>query len=133
MPMTAKNRSETMRPVLGIIYFAATLLAFAGTSFGKADLKDRMKERLPKVLAAKNVGTVGEGSDGLLYVRPSAGDNDVKLAKDENSDRTSYFVQAAKAVNASPSDIAKQWAKGMWAKGSKGHWYRSSKGSWSQK
>ena len=133
MPMTAKNRSETMRPVLGIIYCAATLLAFAGTSFGKADLKDRMKERLPKVLAAKNVGTVGEGSDGLLYVRPSAGDNDVKLAKDENSDRTSYFVQAAKAVNASPSDIAKQWAKGMWAKGSKGHWYRSSKGIWSQK
>ena len=131
--MTAKNRSETMRPVLGIIYFAATLLAFAGTSFGKADLKDRMKERLPKVLAAKNAGTVGEGSDGLLYVRPSAGDNDVKLAKNENSDRTSYFVQAAKAVNASPSDIAKQWAKGMWAKGSKGHWYRSSKGSWSQK
>ena len=133
MPMTANNRSETMRPVLGLIYFAATLLAFAGTSFGKADLKDRMKERLPKVLAAKNAGTVGEGSDGLLYVRPSAGDNDVKLAKDENSDRTSYFVQAAKAVNASPSDIAKQWAKGMWAKGSKGHWYRSSKGSWSQK
>lgn len=133
MPMTAKNRSETMRPVLGLIYFAATLLAFAGTSFGKADLKDRMKERLPKVLAAKNAGTVGEGSDGLLYVRPSAGDNDVKLAKNENSDRTSYFVQAAKAVNASPSDIAKQWAKGMWAKGSKGHWYRSSKGSWSQK
>jgi len=122
-----------MRPVLGLIYFAATLLAFAGTSFGKADLKDRMKERLPKVLAAKNAGTVGEGSDGLLYVRPSAGDNDVKLAKNENSDRTSYFVQAAKAVNASPSDIAKQWAKGMWAKGSKGHWYRSSKGSWSQK
>ena len=122
-----------MRPVLGLIYFAATLLAFAETSFGKADLKDRMKERLPKVLAAKNAGTVGEGSDGLLYVRPSAGDNDVKLAKDENSDRTSYFVQAAKAVNASPSDIAKQWAKGMWAKGSKGHWYRSSKGSWSQK
>ena len=122
-----------MRPVLGLIYFASTLLAFAGTSFGKADLKDRMKERLPKVLAAKNAGTVGEGSDGLLYVRPSAGDNDVKLAKDENSDRTSYFVQAAKAVNASPSDIAKQWAKGMWAKGSKGHWYRSSKGSWSQK
>jgi uncharacterized protein YdbL (DUF1318 family) len=122
-----------MKPVLGLIYFAATLLAFAGTSFGKADLKDRMKERLPKVLAAKNAGTVGEGSDGLLYVRPSAGDNDVKLAKDENSDRTSYFVQAAKAVNASPSDIAKQWAKGMWAKGSKGHWYRSSKGSWSQK
>ena len=122
-----------MRQVLGLIYFAATLLAFAGTSFGKADLKDRMKERLPKVLAAKNAGTVGEGSDGLLYVRPSAGDNDVKLAKDENSDRTSYFVQAAKAVNASPSDIAKQWAKGMWAKGSKGHWYRSSKGSWSQK
>jgi len=133
MPMTAKNRSETMRPVLGLIYFVATLLAFAGTSFGKADLKDRMKERLPKVLAAKNAGTVGEGSDGLLYVRPSAGDNDVKLAKGENSDRTSYFVQAAKAVNASPSDIAKQWAKGMWAKGSKGHWYRSSKGSWSQK
>ena len=133
MPMTAKNRSETMRPVLGLIYFAATLLAFAGTSFGKGDLKDRMKERLPKVLAAKNAGTVGEGSDGLLYVRPSAGDNDVKLAKGENSDRTSYFVQAAKAVNASPSDIAKQWAKGMWAKGSKGHWYRSSKGSWSQK
>jgi len=131
--MTANNRSETMRPVLGLIYFATTLLAFAGTSFGKADLKDRMKERLPKVLAAKNAGTVGEGSDGLLYVRPSAGDNDVKLAKDENSDRTSYFVQAAKAVNASPSDIAKQWAKGMWAKGSKGHWYRSSKGSWSQK
>ena len=134
MPMTAKNRSETMRPVLGLIYFAATLLAFAGTSFGKADLKDRMKERLPEVIAAKKAGTVGEGSDGLLYVRPSAGDDVVKLAKDENADRTSYFIQAAKALEkASPSDIAKQWAKGMWAKGSKGHWYRSSKGSWSQK
>ncbi len=134
MPKTAKNRSETMRQVLGLIYFAACLLTFAGTSFGKADLKDRMKERLPEVLAAKKAGTVGEGSDGLLYVRPSAGDDEVKLAKAENADRTTYFIQAAKALEkVSPSDIAKVFAKGMWAKGSKGHWYRSSKGNWSQK
>ncbi len=58
-----------MRQVLGLIYFAACLLMFAGTSFGKSDLKDRMKERLPEVIAAKKAGTVGEGSDGLLYVR----------------------------------------------------------------
>ena len=123
-----------MRQVLGLIYFAACLLTFAGTSFGKADLKDRMKERLPEVLAAKKAGTVGEGSDGLLYVRPSAGDDEVKLAKAENADRTTYFIQAAKALEkVSPSDIAKVFAKGMWAKGSKGHWYRSSKGNWSQK
>ena len=123
-----------MRQVLGLIYFAACLLTFAGTSFGKSDLKDRMKERLPEVLAAKKAGTVGEGSDGLLYVRPSAGDDEVKLAKTENADRTTYFIQAAKALEkVSPWDIAKVFAKGMWAKGSKGHWYRSSKGSWSQK
>ena len=134
MPKTAKNRSETMRQVLGLIYFAACLLTFAGTSFGKTDLKDRMKERLPEVLAAKKAGTVGEGSDGLLYVRPSAGDDEVKLAKTENADRTTYFIQAAKALEkVSPSDIAKVFANGMWAKGSKGHWYRSSKGNWSQK
>ena len=134
MPKTAKNQSETMRQVLGLIYFAACLLMFAGTSFGKSDLKDRMKERLPEIIAAKKAGTVGEGSDGLLYVRPSAGDDEVKLAKAENADRTTFFIQTAKALEkVSPSDIAKQWAKGMWAKGSKGHWYRSSKGSWSQK
>ena len=122
-----------MRQVLILIYLMGCLFAFAGSSYGDADLKNRMKERLSKVLAAKNAGTVGEGSDGLLYVRSSAGDDEVQLAKSENSDRTTYFIQAAKAVNASPSDIAKQWAKGMWAKGSKGHWYRSSKGIWSQK
>jgi len=128
-----------MRPVLGLIYFSACFLAFAGTSFGKGDLKSRMFDRLPEILAAKNAGKLGEGSDGLLYVRPSAGDDEVKLAKDDNADRTTYFIQVAKVQTAelqkevSPSDIAKQWAKGMWVKGSKGHWYRSSKGSWSQK
>ena len=134
MPKTAKNRSETMRQVLELIYFAACLLMFAGTSCGKSDLKDRMKERLPEVLVAKKAGTVGEGSDGRLHVRPSAGDDEVKLAKAENADRSTYFIQTAKAdKEISPSDIAKLFAKGMWAKGSKGHWYRSSKGSWSQK
>jgi len=123
-----------MRQVLGLIYFAACFLAFSGTSFGNADLKSRMLERLPKILAAKNAGTVGEGSDGLLYVRPSAGDDEVKLAKTENADRTTFFIQTAKKDEGfSPSGIAKVFAKQMWDRGSKGHWYRSSKGNWSQK
>ena len=122
-----------MKPTISLLYLFSSLLVFAGSAYADASLGSRMKERLPKVLAAKAAGTVGEGVDGLLHIRSGADDTGAELAKAENADRTPYFGLVAKKTEGSASAVAKQWAKAMWSKGKEGHWFRDAKGNWSQK
>ena len=122
-----------MKSAISLLYFLSGLLVFAGSAYADAALGSRMKERLPKVLLAKTAGTVGEGIDGLLYIRAGADEAVADLAKAENADRTTYFALVARKTEGSASAVAKQWAKAMRAKGKTGHWFRDAKGNWSQK
>ncbi len=122
-----------MKPTIRLFYLFMGLLVFAGSAYADAALGSRMKERLPKVLAAKDAGAVGEGADGLLYIRSGADDAAADLAKAENADRTTFFSITSRKTDAPASAVATQWAKAMRSKGKKGHWFRDAKGNWSQK
>lgn len=111
----------------------ASTFACLGSAFGDAALMSRMKARLPKLIAAKDAGTLGEGSDGLTHLRSGADANAGKLVAAENADRKAFFALTARKADGSATAVAKQWAKAMWAKGKSGHWFRDAKGGWSQK
>ncbi len=111
----------------------ASALACTGSAFGDAALMKRMKDRLPKLLAAKGAGSIGEGADGLAHLRPGADADASKLVAAENADRIAFFALAARKAGGSASAVAKQWAKAMRAKGKSGHWFRDAKGAWSRK
>jgi len=69
---------------------------FTAHVFLHAGFKERMKERLPAILAAKDKGSVGEGVDGLLHLRNQEDETAKKLVSEENLDRKEYFSAAAK-------------------------------------
>ena len=98
-----------------------------------ADYKDRMKERLPKVVAAKKAGSVGEGVDGFLHVRSSSDESIKKLVSDENADRKQYIAETAKKLGSSIQEVSHNLGKAMRAKDIKGYWQKDRSGNWSQK
>ncbi len=105
------------------------------SSLASADnsLSQRMKTRLPEVLALKNSGAVGEGMDGKLLVRKREGEKLEKLVKAENKDRAALFVLLAKKTGGTPDEVAKKFAQGMASKAKKGHWFKKPSGNWVSK
>ncbi len=114
-----------------------TLLAtsFFLSSMVRADssLTQRMKDRLPEVLAVKNSGVVGEGTDGTLLVRKEASKEVEKLVNAENKDRSALFVILAKKTGGKSEEVAKKFAKAMATKAKKGHWFKKPSGNWVSK
>ena len=116
------------------LFFLAGLFAGAGSAFAdEASIKAGMKERLPKVLALKDAGTVGEGADGMLHARDGLGEDGVTLIAAENTERKAFYVIKAKQIGGAPADVAKVMAKGFLVRGKKGHWFRDAVGKWRQK
>ena len=122
-----------MSKCIRFFFLFAGLVTFAGSALNGETPQSRIKERLPELFAAKDAGTLGEGADGLVHLRPGAKDVVATLAKKENADRKALFALTAEKTEGLASAVAKQWAKAMRAKGKKGHWFRDSKGNWSQK
>ncbi len=108
-----------------------TFLAFQASLH--AEFKERMKERLPSILAAKDKGSVGEGTDGLLHIRNQVSDTTKQLVADENSDRKKYFASAAEKNRSTVQEVAQFFSNAMKTRDKKGHWQKGSSGSWSQK
>ena len=125
-------KTRTM-PAWGLFLFTCLFLG-AGTAFaGEAEIKAGMKARLPKVLAQKDAGNVGEGADGLLHGRAALSGEQAKLVAAENADRKAFFALKAKQTGGAPSDVAKAMAKGFLARGKPGHWFRDAQGKWRKK
>jgi len=123
-----------MIPALGLFLFTCLFLG-AGAAFAdEAAIKAGMKGRLPKVLAAKDAGTIGEGADGLLHARAGAlAPDGAKLVAAENADRKAFFALKAKQAGGTADAVAKAMAKGFLARGKPGHWFRDADGKWKKK
>lgn len=117
---------------LSILFLTAISFLVVQTSL-QADFKDRMKERLPSILKAKDAGSVGEGIDGFLHLRDLASEAAKKLVTDENSDRKKYFVTAAKKHGSTIQEVAQMFSNAMKSRDKNGHWQKGSSGSWSEK
>ncbi len=107
---------------------------FISVASADTSLSERMKARLPDVIAAKSKGLVGENTDGLLLLRNSnSNSNLIELVKAENRDRILLFKQLAEKTGASQDDVALKFAKAIASKAQKGHWFKNSSGNWVSK
>ena len=124
--------SRILRPL--VFFLSASLFLGAGTTFAdEAAIKAGMKGRLPKVLALKDAGTVGEGADGMLHARAGLNEDGGKLVVAENADRKAYYGLKAKQTGGTATAVAKAMAKGFLARGKPGHWFRDAEGKWKKK
>jgi uncharacterized protein YdbL (DUF1318 family) len=112
--------------------FFISSLAFS-TVFADSTLTNRMKDRLPLVLVAKDAGSIGEGLNGMLLVRKDASSEVEELVKAENHDRGTLFKILAKKTGGESKDVAKKFAKAIASKAKKGHWFKNSSGNWVSK
>ncbi len=97
-----------------------------------ASIKDRMKARIPAIIALKNQGVIGENSKGFLEFRGAAHPQE-KLIVAENADRKKVYLLIAKKQNVSPNLVGQRRAQQIMAKGKKGHWFQSKDGNWLKK
>lgn len=104
-------------------------------------LKARMAARHSQLLAHYRSGAIGLTNQGEIILRdpaavPLRARNQVnKLVKDENQDRSSLYLEIAKA-NGQPGwekNIRETFARRWIGKAEKGWWYQNSKGQWGQK
>ena len=64
-----------------------------------------MKARLPKVLAAKDAGIIGEGMDGFLHPRDGISVETQALVDAENNDRKALFHALSAKTGGSVEEV----------------------------
>lgn len=106
--------------------FVVTALAFS------AGIKERMKQRLPQIVALKNKGIVGETNTGYLgFVTAKKAKQGVINA--ENKDRKAIYAKIAKQQKVSIQLVQKRRAASLFSNGVKGHYYQNQAGAWVKK
>ncbi len=94
-------------------------------------LKERMKARLPDIVALKSKGIIGENSKGYLeFVGKSR--EGVNVVKAENADRKTLYTAVAKKTGSTVALVgaraALKWKKNL----GKGEYFREADGTWIQ-
>lgn len=105
-------------------------LSFVFCSSAFADgIQDRMTQRLPKIVALKNKGILGETNTGYLGFVTAKKEKQAVVAA-ENKDRKAIYTQIAKQQNVSIQFVQKRRATSLFLNGTKGHSYQNEDGAW---
>jgi len=124
-----------MRKFLTIIAVLASIAAIpsvsnAGTA---AELKARMKKRLPAINALKEKGLIGENNKGYLEARAKLSDADAKIVAEENADRKKIYAMLAKKLGQPIDVIGARRAVKIAEKSKSGLWVQKPDGQWIKK
>ncbi|WP_320040657.1 YdbL family protein [uncultured Desulfobacter sp.] len=115
-------------------FFVMTLtlfLVFCFSAFADG-IQDRMKQRLPQIIALKNRGIIGETNTGYLgFVTGKKEKQDVVSA--ENEDRKAAYAQIAIKAKESIQVVQRRRAVMLFSNGTKGHYYQNEAGAWVRK
>ena len=115
-----------------ISLFSALALVFMVCSIGYADdIKDRMAQRLPQIIALKDKGIIGENSNGYLAFVGSSREGE-SIINAENADRKTVYQMIAKKTGTSAETVGKQRAAQIAQNETAGH-YIQLNGKWVQK
>ena len=116
-----------------MLVVAAMTLFFLSVDSGSAqDIKARMKERLPQILALKTKGLVGENNQGYLqFVGATKEHEDVVSA--ENADRRTVYEAIAKQEGTTAQFVGKRRALQLVGQAHAGDWVQNDAGQWVQK
>jgi len=110
--------------------------AAAAQAVDFAKLKERFKQRYPKLLKAKNAGKIGETFQGYVEaVKPEyLQDADLKkLLEDENADRKTLYKAIADKEGVPPEKVAERNAVRNFKRAKPGHYLKNKDGKWVKK
>ncbi len=97
-----------------------------------ADIKSRMRERLPQIINLKNQGIIGENNQGLLQFR-TANKSGADIVNAENSDRQKVYSAIAKQQGVSATLVGQKRAQQIRGKAAAGEWLQKPNGQWYKK
>jgi uncharacterized protein YdbL (DUF1318 family) len=115
-----------------------TSLAFipaVGRAATEDQLKERFKQRYPKLVEAKQAGTIGETYQGYVeIVDEQSKDKDAKALVDaENDDRKELYKIIADKEGTSADVVAERNAKRVFEKAKVGEYLKGADGKWKKK
>lgn len=124
-----------MKNYLVILIVALTAVMGAAPEVRAADLsavKARMSERLGKVVALKQSGSVGENNLGYLTARKALSGEEAKMVAAENADRRVVYAAIAAKTKTSVGKVGKTRAASIRKTAPKGTWVQLASGAWKQ-
>lgn len=107
------------------------LIVTLASAFG-ADIKTRMKARLPTLNDLKAKGLIGENNAGLLEFRTGAKTN-ADVVQAENGDRLKVYRAIAQQQGSSPEKVAQRRALQIRGRAAPGTWLQDDGGQWYRK
>ena len=110
--------------VAGIFLFSTA--AFSG------GIKERMRDRLPRIIELKAAGIIGENNQGFLSF---VGDRkpEQALVDAENEDRKRVYGAIAKQQGTTAAVVGQRRALQIAEKAKPGEWLQDAGGKWAQK
>jgi uncharacterized protein YdbL (DUF1318 family) len=124
------NRNQHI--ILAIGGIALALILFVSGAASASALQDRMKARLPEIVALKSKGVIGETFQGYLdFVGQSREGADMVAA--ENADRKALYTAVAQKTGATVDQVgsraALKWKENL----GPGEYFKNADGTWIKK
>ena len=117
------------------LWFVATVVAgvslFSGSVFC-ADIKARMKDRLPRIIELKVGGIIGENNQGFLAFI-GGNQSEQALIDAENQDRQLVYGAIAKQQGTTAEVVGRRRALQIAENAKPGEWIQDAGGRWVQK
>jgi uncharacterized protein YdbL (DUF1318 family) len=116
---------------IAVCLLLGTLIALVGAAWGQ-DIKARMHDRLPAIVALKAAGVVGENNQGYLTILKQPTDKKA-LVDAENQDRRMIYEAIAKQQKTTPELVGQRRAMQIAEKSDPGAMIQDAKGNWIRK
>lgn len=117
------------------LWFVAMVVAgvflFSGSAFC-ADIKARMKDRLPRIIELKVGGIIGENNQGFLAFI-GGNQSEQALIDAENQDRQLVYGAIAKQQGTTADVVGRRRALQIGENAKPGEWLQDAGGKWVQK
>jgi len=114
-----------------VCLLVAVFVVSVGAAWGQ-DIKARMRDRLPAIVALKAAGVVGENNQGYLTILKPPTDKKA-LVDAENQDRKIIYQAIARKENTTPELVGRRRALQIAEKADSGAWIQKADGKWVQK
>ncbi len=119
------------KTIIAVCLMMGTLIALVGAAWGQ-DIKVRMHNRLPAIVALKSAGIVGENNQGYLTILKQAADKKA-LVDAENQDRRTIYEAIAKQQKTTPELVGQRRALQIAEKSESGAMIQDAGGKWIRK
>lgn len=114
------------------VVLVLAVIFISGTNVLAQGIKERMRARLPEIVALKSEGIVGEDNSGYLEFRGSTRKK-ADIVAAENNDRRQVYSAIAKQQGTSAEVVGTLRAKQIAEKAEHGEWLQDQQGKWYRK